>query len=397
MKKDLDHALETANQILSTAFELKETARKSKKDFKLFFEASKKFKEASEAYKDLVKKTTNENDKESMQLYSEYYIHESLSCKSAYFYEKGDIAHALTLLEEADAKLDLLLTDGGKIASKDPTILKNIKKWEFHKYCNKANFFAYKGRENFRNGRYIEALDNYQQAIDASKECVVVAEKKVMANELEQVYLRISNGNVCGMYFNLTNSFAGILLNHIENTFADSISLKMKLFDYLIDGLDFSHKAFKANPEWKEYVDGIESYNYNINIFLENNKDLWLNIFEKYNHLPEVRSVMKRIDLKKYNEYQLQDNKPIKIWSIGGFFIFSLGIIFLLVFIVFYNFSLINAFLICVLAEILFLIMGAFILRTSGDLSEGNMMELIKMALKIQFRISNFLSKKEYP
>ncbi len=115
-------------------------------------------------------------------------------------------------------------------------------------------------------------------------------------------------------------------------------------------------------------------------------------------HALEFLKVMKMTDIQKYREVEMtataKSSKAFKLWAIGSFFLLALAVIVSLFLIITsrgHGFFMTLAIFVAV--EIVFLLLGALTLRTTGDLSEKGFLDLVKYALREQLSSFKFISR----
>lgn len=255
---------------------------------------------------------------------------------------------------------------------------------------NKAQYSGMLARKAWDNGDSVKALDYYKEALDRTERMVEEVDKKVNQGALDLTYKRITMGNSFGMRANITSAMTKIILDHSTSHKDLSKNELLNLIKYIWDAYCLSQRAFETNPEWNQYLKGQEINFDNLKEILKENKHLWADLYVKFENEKEFIKLMKIIDPKQTNkltsEYSFQDNKLVKLWSIGSFFLLAFGFIITGLTIVSNVIS--SSWLILlvfIFAEVFLLIIGAFVIRTTGDLTEASFLKLINMALNQQF------------
>ncbi|MCK4663871.1 MAG: hypothetical protein KAT68_13465 [Bacteroidales bacterium] len=387
--------LDKANKIFRKAHELKETARKDKSKFEYHKLASEKFFEASEAYDEIIKKGSSKNSNIILKLYSIYYLYEGNKCLCDYYYELRDNEKALIYAEKSTKLLENLLSESKKYAGTYSEIEEQLKVWIVYDIINHCRIHSIQGRKRFDESNFVEALDFYKLAVTKYDKAIDQISKKTFEENLDPVYLRIARGNRFGMNGNIYACYSKIILNHKINMISqnDIDSLKIDFFSYLLSAYINGKIAYKENPEWEEYKKIELTYKKNVNTFLKENKKLWLKILNKFENKEDYVELMKNIDNKLYKKLNPLDNKPFKIWSVGGFFLLAFVIIFSLIYVTISKLNFFYAILLITASEIILIIIGGLILKSLGELSEKGFLSLIKIAFENQFKIIKLSSK----
>jgi len=96
-------------------------------------------------------------------------------------------------------------------------------------------------------------------------------------------------------------------------------------------------------------------------------------------------------EIKDSSSSVVIETTGLKVWSIGSFFVLILGVIILIVYTIKTNLPWWQCILMIVSGQSLLLIIGVFILRYTGKLSETSFIHLISLALNKQFNIRDIV------
>jgi hypothetical protein len=185
---------------------------------------------------------------------------------------------------------------------------------------------------------------------------------------------------------NISQMLAALTYQNLEKD--TQVDWRMDLLRHFLDSLEFSKKAFDANPEWTIYREGQEILKKNISSFIGQDKTSWEKYLIEFDDNSELRKIMKTVDIDTYNKLSaklhIEEDSLKKLYFTGFFWLLVLGIVF--VFVISLLQSAIPLWSIpiaAILALTLFSVIGAFILRTIGVISEKGFLELMKLSLTI--------------
>ena len=392
---------EEINGIFDKANQFKEQARISKSNNKFFINAAKSYHKAGFKSNELLSMLSDQNVDEKLQLcaYKNYYYSEKYYCLCTYYYNcrvtnKALRYHNLYIknLNQAIKQIEQR-PDGVSDA-----IINNLKShldtWEFFMLGGKILGTAIKARDAWDCNRTIEAFDYYQSMLGDSKKAYDVAVGNVECGKLPEVYKRIAGGNYIATAANVASALAK---KSYENHFCNEDDQLLLMLEYILKAYKLSKYAYQTNPEWQEYYQGSQVMYMTVKKIVTDITD-WKKLYIKFNINSEVHQIMRSIDEKKYNklnkELNPENNKWIKLWSIGAFFILLGVIVFSGISMIAYNFDLLKFFSIILPSEFIFLVVGALILKTTGDLSENGFIKLKELVFKYQFKFYKKISIK---
>lgn len=382
---------------------LKEKARKSTKELDAYLEAASHFEEAAKLSQEMIDEEDDSCNELQLSTFRYYYVFEENICKGIYWYEKRDQNQSIKYYNEGLAAISKaigLIKNRKEFCDKNNVInyLLSFKdEWIYMEKSIQAQKIGAKGREYWDEDKPIEALDYYRKASRFFKESIELSK----AENLKPIYERIALGNYIGMNANIASSMAKLQLSRGKKRAGVtelSDNEAITLIKHTLEASKLSRDAFDKNPEWLQYQEGAEHMEKIATDFLKKNHSLWDKLYLYFENDEYVKIIMKNADLERYKEvkakHDITSEKPVKLWLSGGFFLFALIIIAMIVYaIISSDFNWWQVILAITTIEVLFVIIGAFTLRSIGELSEANFTELLKLALTTQFSfLKNFLS-----
>ncbi|MEK0336509.1 MAG: hypothetical protein QQN41_03630 [Nitrosopumilus sp.] len=388
---------------MKEAFKLKEFARKSTKNFYTFIDASKKIEEAVDlCQKFLISKSRTHEQKYKIQVLAEYYSSEKNDCLYEYYREKKDFDKAHKYIdaniEHLNKAIDLINYIPSHFSTKTKNYLNSfLNAWQYFVDNSETKKVSLEAKRAFNNKDFITALDYYRRAAKSLKKLIS------KAGTIDPIYERIAKGNYIGMMASASSSLAFIIFKKVseDGKLSSSdfpIDLSLKLLRYTFDAYLFADRAYKENPEWDQYYEGSQLCLKNIRSFLKQNPQHWDSIFVEFENEPGFLKTMKDLDPKLFSKSKIKhvavDNKIVKVWAIGSFFLLTFLIIIGVLIFLLTQFPMWEILIVVAVAEIISVIIGAFLLRTIGDLSEENFVSLIKVALEQQLKISKSFRSK---
>lgn len=398
------------NDIFKTACTLKDEARISPANNKKYHEAADLFNKAGKLTRDWSDKQTANDLKIYGIALSSYYFYEYCDCLASFHYECRKIDLTIKHLDEGEEWLNTALnsiSSAEKQKSFDSKCLSHLleskETWEYYKESDAVFRNVALARDRYDNNQYLEALDLYKEAAKKAESLAESLQVKTIPSSLK--LKRISNGNYIGMMVNVSYMFINILKEKLyQNSINDNnytYLLEKQLLAHLLKAYDFSKTAFEENPEIDQYSAASSSLLNNIKVFLTENKKLWRDIYIDFEKDDVVKQMMKKIDNKAFKKVEkdlILDNKAIKLWTMGSFFILLFVIIIsLLCFIA----NIINSlwvFITIIFAtEVFLLLIGGLLARSLGDLTEKGFLDLIKIAFANQFKLFHLLNKNNPP
>ena len=389
-KAKINNLLNEANQLYSKACKLKDEARKSKDNYTVYTQAANCYEQTADKYieiynmiKNLDKKSVN--NPEEMMIFSEYYRYESEKCLSVYFYHKRDFQNSLNHFEKSKKNINNAINMLNKI-SRNEFWEKELNVWKFFRTSNNNYYNIIMASKCWDEKKYIDTLDYYTKSLENLKKILINVEQLVDKGILEEVYLRITIGNVIAMSANIQSVKALLAANDLTDI--DQDQLVLKLLNLFYKCYELSKKAYDKNPEWVEYAQGSVINLNNIKQILSNNMELWKSIYIEFMDNSNFLKIMMDFDLKKFKEIKGEvklDNSSM--WKIVSFWPLFLIIILCIIFKLANEITIVKLIIAIVFSEILILTLGIFILRTSGFLSEEGFLKSISILLKKQFKL----------
>ncbi len=399
----------TINDLYEEACDLKEIARTDINNTGTYVEAANTFNKAAGV---LSKEIETEKDVKNQLIkmaFSSYYFYEETSCLSALNYQNQDINSTRRYIQKGQKWLNTAISSIEKIIGNCELNESELIKFRSHKalweYLQKNDSVfenAAIAKEAWKNENFLDSLDYYRLAAEKSKELISTVEKLVNDDHIDPKYLRIASGNYIGMMTNVSSCLAQINYQKaLKSTDQKQVNKLCKiLLSYLLDAYRSANNAYEINPEWQQYLDGCIVMENNIKVFLQDNLNNWSNIYEENHSDKELLKFMKQVNRKAINKIEIEkkliDFPIVKYWSIGSFYVLLFLTIVGSVYFLVTNIASFWKFIISIVAiETLFLIIGVFILRSTGLLSEVNFFKVIKLALENQFRIIRSKTKDD--
>jgi hypothetical protein len=397
--------IKQANSEYTKAYTLKEEARKSIEKFHLFKDAANSLDAAAElCHKIIQNDACPEDGRIASQIYLQYYLYEKEHCLSRYYYERRDLDESIKHYELAsqylartisiiESKLEQMPNPMREKFAKELNLYKHYQKTE------KVEKIAIEARKAWDSGEVIKALDLYRTQAGESKQLL-----DSITPDIPPEYLRIARGNHLAAIANFTNALARLALEHKDGIHKDKMiilpaDISDRLIAYSLEAYRIGNQAYQTNPEWEQYREGAEISKKNIKTFLLDNQNSWKMFLIRFGDDADFVKFMKEADLNKYKETVMeltpQENKTFRLWAVGSFFLLMFVIIVYAVYpLIQSNFSLGRLILACIVIETMVVLLGSFVLRATGDLSEVSFSKLIVFALKNQFSFLKGLGKK---
>lgn len=328
--------LNKGNLTYMKACKIKEVARKSKENYIMFLQAAEEFGNASTIYNEittLLSKNENAKNfvyiKQECEAFSEYYLYEKEKCFTVYSYNQRDINKAKEHYKKNQKHLRNAISFLDRM-ERDDRLEKRLRVWEYFEKEDIPFYNSILARNAWVKNNFIEALDYYREAWEKSKQVIEIVMELVDNRILDPAYKRISIGNNIAMAVNISSAHSKLIYEKYHNNLTTNLALE--LLNLFLDGYCQSNKAYRANPEWDEYGEGREIIYNNICIFLNDNKKNWKDIYIKFQEKKEILNIMKTLDSKQYNkvkeEIDIGENKHLKLWGLGSFWLIAFLIVF---------------------------------------------------------------------
>ncbi|NVO11838.1 MAG: hypothetical protein HXX16_17905 [Bacteroidales bacterium] len=384
---DTKALIEECNKYFNQGLRLKDDARKSNSNIEVFLAAADSCSKAAKIHKDLQEQDLPFEDLFQSKVFYFYYKHEEYDCLYGYEIKKNlekakqyiveSYSNIVSAVETVEVNLSKL---NGDLKER---FTKMLVDWKYRQISTSAKAIEPDAKMNSRKKNFIEALDCYKKMVRIYKEAYDYS----LNSNLDEVYIRISEGNYYGLFVNISQMYAGYI-NQLQINEISQIDLDNDLLKYFIDSYRYSIIAFNSNPEWLEYREGQEIMKNNIKLILKDNKKKWLSFLIGLNNDELLIKIMKETDIDSFKKIaakqEIENDKLKKLFFTGGFYILILLIVFGIIFFVFNSSIPILYKLLAVLFMIvLFSIVGAFILRSTDSLSEENFIKLMRLSLKI--------------
>lgn len=399
----LNQLMDKANSFYKEAYKLKEIARKSKENIKTYLEASNMYKEAAKVNVKVAKNLQENNGQNKYNqkanefiILSEYYYYEAEQCTLAYYLGLEDIEKAKKHYQVSSKHIRNAINLSEKIISNE-FFEKELTVWKFFEKENQNLYNSIVANEAWINEDYITALDYYRKSIKYEQDLVDLASNLVKENKLEPVYERIAKSNQIAMLANISSAMCQIIYKNNEEKISEDVMVKLlKLF---FECYDLSSLAYSNNPEWKQYKIGSDIYYDNILEILKNHKYMWKNIFIDFKDNTEFLKIMQKLDSDTYRKIEIElsisNNKAFQIWSTRIFWIVTFLIIISSITVIAKSISLSTFIVILAFTYIFFVVIGAFILKSTNSLSEERFLKLIAIVCVNQINVLKIFNRNE--
>ena len=403
---DIDLTLEeTIGALYQRTIELKERARTSVANIDSYVEAAEFAHQAGELSAEGARTAVDISLARQHAVYSAYYFYESQDCLSGYYYEKRNTELGKEHAQQGRG----FITDAINLLNQIPSGVTDDVRQKLNEHLPSFNHYrrtidikilANDARKAWDAERYIDALDLYRRMVELQEK-----DLEVLNDSIALQYWRIARGNYIGYAVNVSSALAQLMLkrgNISDDRQAVTIpnDLAITLLSHTLNAYRLARAAFEENPEWEQYQDNAGRCFRNIQSVLRSNPNKWLHIYLAFEDEPEFLKIMKMTNLEKFKEAAakraIRENKIFKLWAVGSFWLLCLGVIVALILLIQSRVSGFAQLALAVAAvEVLLVIVGALILRTMGDLSERNFVELIRLALRYQFNFLKLLRRDD--
>lgn len=405
LEKEIMDPINEIRKVYEETIRLKEIARKSVGSIDAYLEAAQYARQAGEMSRNRVNIESDIDIKSQHEVFAAYYFYEEQDCLSGYHYEKRNTddgrEHAnrgATFIERAIALIENVPPEVSEEVRE--RLLGFLPAFNHYRRTIRIKMWAHDARAAWDKALYVKALDVYRRMGELQQE-----DLEALTEGVAPQYHRIARGNFIGYMVNASSAMAQAMLQHREvkdreNWLEVPADLAIRLLKYTLDAYMLANAAFEENPEWEQYRDNGLICLGNIQSFLRSNPEMWLKLYISFEDNPEFLKIMKMTDLPKFKETEtkrhLQENKYLKLWAVGGFWLVALLAVVAMVLLLqssvagFWRLA-----LVMVTTEVILLIVGGLVLRTMGDLSEKNFIELIGMALRYQFKFLQLKKRDE--
>lgn len=390
--------LQQAETYFKTACKLKDKARISPDNISIYIEAAENAHKAGELYEEVYHNSDKIGDYELKTFYNYYYYEENDSL-GWYYYEKHDCEkariHKLIAKEKISDALNVINNIPRNLPETDQKQLKSFHtSWTFYMKLLDVGLLSCDAREAWDNKQYIKSINSYRTQLPLINDLIK------QAKYLGSSYERIMKGNYSTIHANISQAMAAKI--KMDRSSSDSPIHETEAIRYLkliFDAYKNVCVAREHNPEWQQYPTLIELHYNNLFNLLNDVKPKWKNIYIEFREEPEFLNIMRKVDLDEFMKIETKHNNDptIKLWAMGSFFV----LVFVLVAGVIFVFALSRVawwkFVFAVFSvEAIILIVGAFSLRATCEISERGFLKLIKLALKYQFLIKKLNRLKSY-
>lgn len=395
-----NQTVDNINKFSTEAMGLKDKAIKPSADLKLFELAAKKYNEAANLLEALIQVIKDEDDKIKSKALHHYYLHEAADCMYGFYRKQDELENCkdqmLISRKEIVTALSIIEQNINDVSVQTKEFLQSMRSdWTYRKLVADAQIFEPSAKMKMRNTDFIGALDEYKALLER----YAIAKDYCFTNNLSSSLKRISHGNYFGQSVNVSQMYAGYIstLQKSENINSD---LNTDLIGHFLDSLNLTKQAFISNPEWIYYRKGQDIIRHTLKQILSENKNSWEKYVIEFDNNHELIKTMKTEDIDHYKKIESKlstaNSFPKKLYFTGGFWLFVL----LLVFWIFYSiFDSTIPLLLKPIAGLLiivaFSVIGAFILRSTNELSEVGFLKLMRLSLTIGLEGIKSIGKKD--
>ncbi len=377
------------------AFEAKEKARKLN-DGNLFNQAAGLYLRQSEYCRELLESERELNVDEKNHFTSDYHfmLYWQFQCLRGGLHSNNEenlIKYELEYSEKAKYHIQNCLKYYNNISEGN----QNLKKKDEFIRSEKQGIIDVlnvKAKKAINLENYIEAFDFNKEAIVTQKELIELCDKKKNFADI-----RIQKGNLATKYFNQSQILYGQALKSSDDKFNYELIRKLiESYDFIINAMDENPEAIKQYKKTKNEIlvrleKLLESTNFKIK---------WSEILTHFDD-NIIRTIMQKTDLNAFVKAKAKtelENNNTKLLLIRG--LFWLGMAAVLFFMLSdlasnEKINLIRFFGVLFGFPIIFIIIGAFILRTTGALSQVKFTELLSLTLNINLKGISALNPKK--
>ncbi len=272
-----------------------------------------------------------------------------------------------------------------------------LNSWKAEQQAATVHLSAIHARENWDTGNPVEAQDWYHRAASQAQKAIEFLD----SHDLDPTAERIMRGNNLGMIANAEQAIAKVLLDRHRQSGTESLShasdqTAVDLLTAFLKTLEAGRAAAQANIEWRQHQHAVDQTTHNIKRLLTECGDRWGLFLTAFSGNLELESIMYGMDKDKLRHAELQkaERTPVgRLWVVGSFWLMLFGMVIASVFLLLKT-GWWYALLAIVGIPVLFLVLSASILRSTGDISEAGFLETVKLALKFQLSGPSRLIRK---
>jgi tetratricopeptide (TPR) repeat protein len=382
--------LEQVEQVYRTGCDVEAKARAAGGDLQLGVEAASSFGEAcrlsTQAAND---KALSADARVQAAVFAKYYEYCRYKALCWVAYERRDCKQAIAEGEAGQKSLQeaIGLIDAAR-DSQSPDVQVHLdrqkRSWEFERQFTTLMAEAIKGRELWDLGRFADAIDHYRRAVAKGQAAVELVQQDGVPSPSERILI----GNIYGMMSNASKALTKLIFERgrtVEGLAVLDGESSIELLRHNYHAYQCDVAAYRTNPEWQQYWDSAQACLGNLKRFLCDNPDAWFETYLAFENEPEFLAMMKQVDPTKYRQAELgrmaHDRGIARLWGIGSFWLMAFFVVFGAIYLLL-SVGWWSALLAIVGIPILFLLVTAAILRSSGDLSEAGFLETIKLSLR---------------
>jgi hypothetical protein len=386
-----------SSALFQRACQMVERARASPANAHMFLEAAKGHRLAAEAIRRELAEMPTGDAKVVALVFPAYYEYEAYRCDRVYQYELRNTTAAIAAGEKSQTFLDEAIQRAKEAAATVSGQLHDkavgfVTDFEYRKTCDEAAMAAIHARRAWDDGNLVSARDWYQRVTQLQTEAVDRAKKLP-----DPIYYRIALGNQIASSANEANALARHFVS-VGHKSRHSKQVFMIVLKSLLDGLTHGLAAFRTNPEWTQYQEGSAASRAAMKQLLALNPWVWSDVVLEFPGEGTILTLMQEIDPRRAESVRVgsSNNRVAMLWRTGSFFLLVFVVVVFAALAVATSLSLWGAVLAIVFAETALLILGAFALRATGDMSEKSTVKLLDLAIKSQFSVIGQLIERKH-
>ncbi len=384
------------NESLLKANHQKSIGCKSDLNFDHLKIASESFMRLSEYINGILKSNIKDNNLVlQLRITLEFSLFQANECLYGFLFRKLELDNSLKAAQNANYHINnLLKIIETKYNEADKVVKDYIDKgrinWELESLTIKVKLVEPIAKKAIVEKDYVKALDYYKKMSDLVDEINEFIKK----NEVDLVLKRTELGNYYSSKAGIANTLSAIYIN--KSSYED---YWFEILEQFLDALKYLKLALENNPEQDKFKNGITTITGNIKMLLTENKSKWFEYMVYFNHDKNLELIMRQTDNENYKmlnaKLEIEKDKTKR-------FILNFGLLISIFLILSYAlFQIAKSeipgyrFLLLIFAlPIIFIVIGAFALRSTESLKEENFLKLIKLALKINIKGLKTLSEK---
>ncbi|MFZ5554831.1 MAG: hypothetical protein ACOZCO_17105, partial [Bacteroidota bacterium] len=322
-----------------------------------------------------------------------YYLFESNECRYTFENKNDRFKEAKEYAKKAQIQIEdavgIIEQSFDKLSDDTQRHLSKMKmNWGLCQRTIKLKISEPSAKQAMKEKDYISAMDHYK-VMSTVQDTVL---DYVNKTDLEEVFKRINRASCIAGKANIAIAKAGVLIKQQEAN--PQIDNTVEILELFIKSIELSAQAHDENPEWELYKTGKDKMYANIRAILSEYPNEWRRYYNHLENNKTLRIIMKDMDSEKFKQIsdtavaeKVNDDKTKKLLIYGCFWFFvfiSLGALSTLLFL---KAGWIIAISVLFATQIGYVMISSTVLRNLGDLSEKNMLDLYKTALRLNFNL----------